>query len=548
MKIPHIIERWIARYSDGEIEDAQKKLMDDWVHNSPELQQEIKDQQAVSSHVKQTFSNQKMRTQMEKKLNQTLSSLPSQTKPNQKSWLLVDVITTLSSIQLVKIPHISSRTLGTVAVVMFLGIIALINGPVTPPNVAFNSYQSQSDEKRSGSVTNEERNYFSYGDQVSSKVYSESTDSRGLSGPPGVVSNTQDDGFGSERRFRYSEDSRLSLGRTNYAEQMQSLGYTSSGLKSDYGMGMGGMGGRVDDDGDGVQDRFFSEFDSFESNQVSRSINGVLPVNEQAIEGKLIAQGVTSNSNIIDPNADTSSQSLEPDEPDATEGRKIIRNARMSLQVQDVLATKDRIEEMIKTVRGLISNANINQDSSVPSARLTLWVPADVLEQVIEELNTYGKALNLEIFTNDITEQYFDMESRVRNLKIQEERLLDLYEREVKKLDEILQVEKEVQRVRTEIEQLEGRKRLWDRQVSLSTIEIAIIQEPEKKPIVQNEPDSVFSPIRRVWRDAGAVFLYSCSIMTGMVASVLSTVIFFFPWMVVLTLIGFAGRIIWKRR
>jgi hypothetical protein len=195
----------------------------------------------------------------------------------------------------------------------------------------------------------------------------------------------------------------------------------------------------------------------------------------------------------------------------------------------------------------LISNANINQDSDVPSARLTLWVPADALEEVIEELNTLGKALNLEIFTTDITEQYFDMDSRVRNLKIQEERLLQLYDREVKKLDEILQVEKEVQRVRTEIEQLEGRRRLWDRQVSLSTIEIIIIQEPEKKPIVKSEPDSVFSPIRRVWRDAGAVFLYSCSIMTGMVASVLSTTIFFLPWMVVLALIGFVGRIMWKR-
>lgn len=544
MKIPHIIERWTARYSDGEAEGAHKKLMDDWVQNSPELQQDIEDQKTVSLHLKQKFANPAMRSQMEAKLNQTLSSLPNQTKPNQKSWLLVDVITKLSSIQLVNIPHISSRTLGTVAVVMFLGIIAIINGPVTPPNVAFESYQSQSDIERSESMTEENLSnlYFYEGDEISSKVYNESTDSWGLSGPPGVVSNTQDDGFGSERRFRYSEDSRLSLGRTNSAEQMRSLGYTSSGLTSDYGMGMGGMGamGGMDNDGDGLKDNFYFE-EFIPNNPVSNGVTG------SEIAGKQIAQAVTSNSNTLNPNVDTSSQSLEPEEPDATEGRKIIRNARMALQVQDVLATKDRIEEMIKTVRGLISNANINQDSSVPSARLTLWVPADVLEQVIEELNTYGKALNLEVFTNDITEQYFDMESRVRNLKIQEERLLDLYEREVKKLDEILQVEKEVQRVRTEIEQLEGRKRLWDRQVSLSTIEVAIIQEPEKKPIVKSEPDSVFSPIRRVWRDAGAVFLYSCSIMTGMVASVLSTVIFIFPWMVVLSLIGFAGRIIWKR-
>ncbi len=238
---------------------------------------------------------------------------------------------------------------------------------------------------------------------------------------------------------------------------------------------------------------------------------------------------------------------MEEEDENVTEGRKIIRNARMDLQVQDVLATKDSIEEMVKEIKGIVSNANINQDSQVPSARMTLWVPAEVLEDTIEELNELGKTLNLEIFTNDITEQYFDIASRMRNLIIQEQRLLKLYEREVKKLDEILQVEKEIQRVRTEIEQLQGRIRMWDRQIALSTIEISIQQAPEKKPIAQSEPYNVWSPLKRVWRDAGAVFLYSCSIMTGIAAAVISTMIFFIPWMLGLALAGILGRMGWRR-
>ena len=568
MKIPHIIEKWIARYSDGEAEGAQKKLMDDWVQNSPGLQKEIEDQQTVASHLNQSFSNPAVRAQMEAKLKQTLSTLPNQVQPDSAGWSLTGFITSISSIRLRQISRVSSRTLGTVVVVMFLGIFAVINGPVTPPNVGMHSYQSQSDAEWTEALTDETAlfSYFYTDEQVNSKGSTESTESRGIFGLPGIVSNSRDDGIDRDQSVRFREDTRLSLGRAAANERfgsipdgeadfgVNSLGYTLNYANQNIGMGMGSMGMGamgggmgsmgVDDDLDGIQDRYFIEAaptnpDSFHAagseiagKQTEQSISSIVP---NTGEPPLVAI------------ADTSTQSLEPEEPDASKGRRIIRNARMSLQVPDVLAAKDRVEAMIRTVRGLISNASINQDASVPSAQLILWVPAEGLEQVIEELNTLGKALNLEVFTNDVTEQYFDMESRVRNLKIQEERLLALYEREVKKLDEILQVEREVQRVRTEIEQLEGRKRLWDRQISLSTIEVTIIQEPAKKPIVQSEPDSVLSPLRRVWRDAGAVFLYSCSIMTGLAASVLSTVIFFLPWMVLLTGIGVAGRLIWKR-
>lgn len=638
MKIPHIIERWLARYSDGEAEGAHKKLMDDWVQNSPELQKEVDDQQAVSSRLTQTFSNPAIRAHMEAKLNQALSTLPKQAKSKPNAWSMADLLAKLppiglSNIRLMKLPHVSSRTLGAVTVVLFLGIIAVFNGPVVPPNRVMEDYRSQSDIAREGlSIGDANHDALVLGDasvlgRASSKQFSESTQSRGIAGPPGVVSNRQDDGISSDygyqsnRRFSqnrptndYSslgisgngeiaqaydfymrvygdkfkdasrgykgssispEAQRKALGsywkqygtgmNSQNTKRLQSLGYMggrsnqnnqyglSGGMGMMGGMGMGAMGGiSLDDDGDSVLDDFGAVHNNRFSNGTTFEVNQPVQqdfIDEQIVsdvfETKKIAQGVTSNSNILDP--DTSSQRVEPEESKAEEGRKIIRNARMALQVQDVLATKDSIEAMVKTAKGLISNANINQDSSVPSAHLTLWIPADSLEEMIEGLNELGKALNLEVFTNDITEQYFDMETRVRNLKIQEERLLQLYEREVKKLDEILQVEKEVQRVRTEIEQLEGRKRLYDRQVALSTIEVAIIQEPEKKPIVKSEPDSVFSPIRRVWRDAGAVFLYSCSIMTGMVASVVSTVIFFLPWLVVLALFGFVGRVVWKR-
>ncbi len=228
--------------------------------------------------------------------------------------------------------------------------------------------------------------------------------------------------------------------------------------------------------------------------------------------------------------------------------RKVIRNAQIEIVAEDVLDTKERAEALCTQRGGLIAGVSVSQDRKSPWARLTLWVPSADLDRVLDELSSLGDVRQVTLESTDITEQYFDLETRVRNLKIQEERLLTLYEREVKKLEEILKVEQEIQRVRTEIERLEGRKRLWDRQVDFSVIEVQLTQKAEKEPISLSQPDDVLSPLRRVIRDTASVFLYSCSIVTACVSWILASIVFIIPWLLVVLLIWLAARGVLRAR
>jgi hypothetical protein len=80
----------------------------------------------------------------------------------------------------------------------------------------------------------------------------------------------------------------------------------------------------------------------------------------------------------------------------------------------------------------------------------------------------------VQLSAQDITEQYFDLEIRLANQRRLETRLLELLERRTNELSDLLEIEREAARVRGEIEQLEGRKRFWDNQVSLSTLQVEL--------------------------------------------------------------------------
>jgi len=216
--------------------------------------------------------------------------------------------------------------------------------------------------------------------------------------------------------------------------------------------------------------------------------------------------------------------------------RKVIRNAQVGIEVDNVSSTLRQIDDLLARYQGTKANSDLVRTNGSRTARQTVWVPNERLDAFLKELNTLGDVTRLQVTANDIADQYFDREIRIRNLKKQEERLLALYEREDSKLEEVLKVENEIARVRTEIERLEGGKRVWDRQIALSTVNISIHPAPEKEPIVESDAGDVFSPLRRMGWNAGAVFLYSCSIIATGAAWILSAAIWLLPWFAIFAL------------
>jgi Domain of unknown function (DUF4349) len=234
--------------------------------------------------------------------------------------------------------------------------------------------------------------------------------------------------------------------------------------------------------------------------------------------------------------------------PNATDQRKIIRHAQLALEVADVTRARKDIDALLQRHNGLLAHTAISESKKSPSAQLTLWVPADNLQAVLDALEQLGEVKKLNVGAQDITANYFDQETRIRNLKIQEKRLLSLYEKKDAKLEEIIKLEKEIGRVRTEIEKLEGQQKLWDHKVELSTIQVQLTQTPKEKPMVKPEPKGALYPLKRTLRETGKILVYSCSRIIALASKLLAFIVMALPWLAIAGVLYLIIRKVLRRR
>jgi len=176
-----------------------------------------------------------------------------------------------------------------------------------------------------------------------------------------------------------------------------------------------------------------------------------------------------------------------------TPDRYLIRNARLDLEAEDAEIAAQKITETVRAAGGYVSGLNKRVDGlGRPFINLTIRVPADQLDQNLNLLKSLGRVLNEQMTTEDVTEEYVDLEARIRNLKRTEERLLDHLGKALL-IDSTLKIEQELTRVREQLERFEGRVRFLGHRVRYSTIEINISQKPTAEPLA---PVAAFSSAR----------------------------------------------------
>ena len=135
---------------------------------------------------------------------------------------------------------------------------------------------------------------------------------------------------------------------------------------------------------------------------------------------------------------------------------------------------------------------------------MTLRVPSDSLEEALERLQALATDVHyLNIDRQDVTDQYSDLDARLRNLRATETELLALLtevrERPNAKVEDILAVHRNLTQIREEIETLQGRKNLLDNQIGFSTVRVELIPDSINRPIVE-EPWSANGPVRNALR------------------------------------------------
>ena len=127
-------------------------------------------------------------------------------------------------------------------------------------------------------------------------------------------------------------------------------------------------------------------------------------------------------------------------------------------------------------------------------------MPAASLDKTLAAFQALGKVEGVHLTAEDITEQYFNLEIRLGNWQQLESRFRSLLDRPGNKVSDLLEIEREMARVRGEIDELQGRKRFWDNQVSLSTL---TVQLHEPKPALAGESGGILSTLKTAFRDLG---------------------------------------------
>ncbi len=154
--------------------------------------------------------------------------------------------------------------------------------------------------------------------------------------------------------------------------------------------------------------------------------------------------------------------------------RKIIVDVRLSLSVKDVEQALDMIKQRTESLKGYIANSNSHKDKNERLySYIEVKIPSKELDGFLEFVHGLGDVKDENRQTQDITEDYYDVQARLKHAKAQEQQLLEIME-QAKTIDEILKVQESIDVVQERIEQLQGKIKLWDQLVDMSSVAIDI--------------------------------------------------------------------------
>jgi len=214
----------------------------------------------------------------------------------------------------------------------------------------------------------------------------------------------------------------------------------------------------------------------------------------------------------------------------------VIRTGQAFVEVDKVDPAILKIRQLAAQVGGYIANSSISGGrDQIRQATLELKIPAPRYEQAVGSLSTIGKVETVNSTAQDVGEEFVDVTARVSNSRRLEERLITLLSTRTGKLDEVLRVERELARVREEIERYEGRLRYLSTRVATSTLTITV---HEPAPILGNTPgeNPIAAAMRRAWRN-----------FVTLVAALIASLGVVIP-LALLGLAGWMGYRRWKRR
>lgn len=174
-----------------------------------------------------------------------------------------------------------------------------------------------------------------------------------------------------------------------------------------------------------------------------------------------------------------------------TSERIVVQNSNLSLVVSDVRKVGDEIVNYAKSAGGFMVSTSYSRPTDAPFATITVRVPTDKLNEALEHFRSLSyKVASENLFGEDVTEEYLDIDSRLTTLQKTKDKFEQILEKATT-VEDILNVQRELINLQDEIDSLKGQKEAIAKNAQLTKVTVYLSTDELALPY---KPDKVFRP------------------------------------------------------
>lgn len=220
-------------------------------------------------------------------------------------------------------------------------------------------------------------------------------------------------------------------------------------------------------------------------------------------------------------------------------GPMVIRTASLMLVTKEFDKVRAQLEQTVARHHGYVANLTTGRAGDGQSLTATLRMPASELDVALAELKKLGRVEKESQSGSEVTAQYVDLVARLSNARVTEQRLIQVLRERTGRVADILEVEREIARVREQIERMEAERKSLENQVAFGTVQVAITEEYRAE--LQMAPPSTATRLWNEFVEGWRGLADTALDLTGGILRYGPTVVF---WLLILFL---PARLVWRR-
>lgn len=178
--------------------------------------------------------------------------------------------------------------------------------------------------------------------------------------------------------------------------------------------------------------------------------------------------------------------------------RMVIFNAEMALRVENYEKARNALEQKANSYNGyIVQSSSSRYDDEQQSGTMTFRIPQENFQAFLNDAEGLAvKVNNRQVSGQDVTEEYVDIESRLKSKRAVEARLLE-FMKQAQKTEDLLKISSDLANVQEEIEQIAGRKKFLENQTAFSTVTINLEENTVSVPKIDNDSLNTWQKIKK---------------------------------------------------